>query len=70
MLDRRIRWTQMMAPEMLRGPQRLSPEAVAGLLSQLPEASTAHASAQAALARRDAATALSLLLLSPEFMWS
>ncbi len=71
MLDRRIRWAQMMAPDMLRGPQRLSPEAVAGLVqSQLPEGSAAQASAQAALARRDAATALSLLLLSPEFLWS
>ncbi len=75
MLDRRVRWVQMMAPEMLRGPLRLTAgngaQAVAQLLqAQLPEGSPARALAQAALARRDPGAALSLALLSPEFLWS
>lgn len=70
MLDRRVRWVQMMVPDMLRGPRRLSPDALGDLLkAQLPDGQ-ALTNAQAALARRDPATALSLLLLSPEFLWS
>lgn len=71
MLDRRVRWVQMTAPHMLRAPGWQPVDRVASLLqSQWADDSPVQPLAQAALARRDPAAALSLMLLSPEFLWS
>jgi uncharacterized protein (DUF1800 family) len=74
LLDRRVRWSQLLAQGWVRvAGARARPRVEALVAGHWPDggdASTGRALAHAALARGDVAHALALVWLSPEFLWS